>query len=176
MAKHIGKTADLERPTISVLTRIDNLRMEAYGLKREGLDTLLKAASTEVKAAKLMRQIKDPFVNEPLKNAAELNEKGENFVNATLLYIELNDLKSVKRIALNASKQFGAESIFGKALVAFSNTKSGTKEEREAVAELKEYAARYKKTVSHPIKFLRVDTSGKPIDAKAVFGANQYKE
>jgi hypothetical protein len=142
MGKTIGKSGDLERPSISASERINNLLSEAQGQRKAGVNLVLGSALTQVKRARIMRQVGDRFADNALREAAELNEKAGNPIDAVMLYAELNDIKSMKRIAAKAATQLG-DTPSGLELYAllnkFPDLKDGTEDEARAMKALKSY-------------------------------------
>ena len=146
-----------------VLERVAGLKLEAVDLKREGMDALLRAASLKVEAARLLQQSGKDTGEVLLQEAAELDEKGENFVGAVVLYIELGDTKNIRRIAPNVLNLIG-ESDLGMELSKFSKLGEGSKEEAEALTELKMCASRFVKATGILLRALNETLSSIPTD------------
>jgi hypothetical protein len=104
----------------------------------------LDAAALQTQAARYLIQAGDNKEGkELLKKAAKLNEMEENFIGAVCLYLELKDMKELKRVAPNAANQIGRESDFGRALDKFAKVEEGSEEEKGAKQELAINAKRF---------------------------------
>jgi hypothetical protein len=119
------------------------LELRAICLKREGMHSILDAASAQVKAARLLQSAGDNRSKELLADAAKLYEKGEAPIGAVFIYLELGDFGGVRSIAERVACEVGQDSQFGKALLNFRNSPEGSERERECIAELKDKAQQF---------------------------------
>ena len=90
---------------------------------------------------------------------AKVAEKDKDYATASVLYIKVDDMKSVRRIAQRAVKQYGTTSCIGYALDKFSRMDINSKESKDYFPYLKQLADMEIKATKHLAIMLREDYS-----------------
>jgi hypothetical protein len=125
------------------------------------MEKLLEAARAKVEAARLLQETGKDTGELLLQEAAELNEKGEAFGAAVLIYIELGDTKGIRRVTPNVLSRIGASDL-GIALDKFSKLDEGSKEEAIGLSELKKEATRFVEATNRLNRSLRKGLANLP--------------
>jgi hypothetical protein len=174
-----GMNPQAGQPGASVPTGADTLKSGAMNPEKALMNDILKA-DVLIRAKRDLEQDRDNSAKVLLNNMAKLEEGQENHIVAVLLYIELGDAKSIRRVAPDAADQIGVRSDFGRMevnrfhklwikteLERFSKLKKGSEEEADAVTRLKEGAsALIEATKRQFMQFLREESSSMPSSPK----------
>jgi hypothetical protein len=90
---------------------------------------------------------------------AKVAEKEGHYATASVLYIKADDVKSVRRVAQEAAKEYGTISCIGYALDKFSRMDVNSKEGKDYFPYLKQLADMEIKATKHLAVMMREDYS-----------------